>query len=173
MSMSEIELLLAGVPTRSLFKQQGVPQSAENRAKTSARLKGIKKTKQHIERMAKAKTIRIFQGKSAKQWREILNGDKGMVVMHIRNNTMETYGPYRKYAGLPPLPRNQWAVKNIFQGKTVKQWSEILNGDSGEISKHIKNSVEAVFQPLMQKILINTLHFKSENNGKKQVTIVY
>lgn len=149
MNMSDIELLLAGVPNHSLFKQQGVPQSAENRAKTSARLKGVKKTKQHIERMAKANTKRIFQGKSAKQWSEILNGDKGMVVMHIRNNTMETYGPYRKYAGLPPIPRNQNLVnvKDRFQDKTIRQWREILKGDVGEIRKHIKNNTMETYGP--------------------------
>ncbi len=90
----------------------------------------------------KSKPRIIFQDKTINQWTEILNSDRGEIRKHVKNNTMETYGPYRKYAGLPPIPRNQnfVNVKDRFQDKTINQWTEILKGDNGTIRKHIKNN---------------------------------
>ena len=91
----------------------------------------------------------LFQDKTIEQWREILNSDKGEIRKHIKNNTIETYGPYRKYIGLPPIPRNQNLVnvKDRFQDKTIGQWREILKGDVGEIRKHIKNNTMETYGP--------------------------
>jgi hypothetical protein len=109
----------------------------------------IKRSKEWQDKISKSITKRIFQGKSVKQWCEILNGDKGEIREHIKNNTIETYGPYRKYAGLPPIPRNQNLVnvKDRFQDKTIKQWREILNGDVGTIRKHMKNNTMETYGP--------------------------
>jgi hypothetical protein len=119
--------------------------------------KGLIKNKCWQQKINDALIQRIFEGKSVKQWVDILDGDKGRIREHIKNGTMETYGPYRQYIGLTPLPRNQWAVKNIFQGKNTKQWSEILNGNPGEIRKHITNNTMITYGPYRRYLGLTAL----------------
>ena len=147
MSMSDLQKMFDESNPRQFCRF-----SDEARAKMSQAHKGKEKSKEWQNKISKSLTKRIFQGKTVKQWVDILGGNKGGIREHIKNGTMETYGPYRQYIGLSALPRNQWAVKNIFQGKTVKQWSKILNGNAGEIREHIKNNTMITYGPYRKYI---------------------
>jgi len=48
----------------------------------------------------------------------------------------------------------------IFQGKNVNEWSEILNGDKGEIRKHIKNGTMLEYRPYRRHIGLKSIKNK-------------
>ena len=89
---------------------------------------------------------RYFNGKNVNEWCDILDGDRGTILHHINNNTMMTYGPYRKYLGLDKLPIAT-TKRRLFEGKTVKEWVKILDCDRGECLKHIRNGTMLNFNP--------------------------
>ena len=84
-----------------------------------------------------------FQDKTTNQWREIINGTPGEILKHIKNNTMETYGPYRKYIGLPPLPRGQWNLKHFMTPKGIMTYEQAKKAFgfnyNGSISRRVRS----------------------------------
>jgi hypothetical protein len=124
-----------------MASSKGRIMSEETRAKMSAIAKGRKKTKQHRQRIGDSNTIRIFKGKNVDEWSKILGGDKGEIRKHIKNNTMETYGPYRKYIGLTPLPRNQWAIKHIMTPKGIMTYKQAKEAFGWSQKETVRNRV--------------------------------
>lgn len=80
--------------------------------------------KQDSEWIAKKNCPKIFwKDKSIKQWEELTGGTAGEIQKHIANGTMEQYGKYRKFMGLPSI-RNAVNIKQIMTPKGIMTYAE-------------------------------------------------
>jgi hypothetical protein len=138
MSISDIELLLSNtIDTRTL-----ISLSAESRAKISQAHKGRKHSKEWQDKVTKSITKRVFQGKNVKQWCEILNGDKGKILKHIKNGTMLEYTPYRRHIGLRSI-KNKHFVKQIMTPKGIMTYEEAKKSFGWSQAETVRNRVRS------------------------------